>query len=101
MCRAPWARRNTDDIDVRIRVDHPVALSGWLATGELDLAVTMVLEPDVEPDDILLWPDELVWAHSSSGDFAHFERVAPVTFGRRCFFGAVATDLLHPRGRSV
>ena len=91
---APWARRNTDDIDVRIRVDHPVALAGWLATGEIDLAVTMVLEPDVEPDDVLLWPDELVWAHSASGDFAHLERIPLVTFGHRCFFGAVAGELL-------
>jgi DNA-binding transcriptional LysR family regulator len=91
---APWARRNTDDIDVRIRVDHPVALAGWLATGEIDLAVTMVLEPDVEIDDVLLWPDELVWAHSASGDFAHLARVPLVTFGRRCFFGAVAGELL-------
>ncbi len=91
---APWARRNTDDIDVRIRVDHPVALAGWLATGEIDLAITMVLEPDVEPGDVLLWPDELVWAHSASGDFAHIARVPLVTFGRRCFFGAVAVELL-------
>ena len=91
---APWARRNTDDIDVRIRVDHPVAIAGWLATGEIDLAVTMVLEPDVQPGDVLLWPDELVWAHSASGDFGHLDRVPLVTFGRRCFFGAVATDLL-------
>ena len=91
---APWARRNTDDIDVRIRVDHPVALAGWLATGEIDLAVTMVLEPDVEPDDVLLWPDELVWAHSASGDFAHLLRIPLVTFGHRCFFGAVADELL-------
>jgi len=91
---APWARRNTDDIDVRIRVDHPVALAGWLATGEIDLAVTMVLEPDVEPDDVLLWPDELVWAHSASGDFAHLLRIPLVTFGHRCFFGAVAGELL-------
>lgn len=91
---APWARRNTDDIDVRIRIDHPVALAGWLSTGEIDLAITMVLEPDVEPDDVLLWPDELVWAHSASGDFAHLPRVPLVTFGRRCFFGAVASELL-------
>ena len=95
---APWARRNTDDIDVRIRVDHPVALAAWLATGEIDLAVTMVLEPDVQADDVLLWPDELVWAHSASGDFAHLERVPLVTFGRRCFFGSVASDLLTRAG---
>jgi DNA-binding transcriptional LysR family regulator len=91
---APWARRNTDDIDVRIRVDHPVALAGWLATGEIDLAITMVLEPDVQPGDVLLWPDGLVWAHSASGDFGHLDRVPLVTFGRRCFFGAVASELL-------
>ncbi len=92
---APWARRNTDGVDVRIRVDHPVALAGWLATGEIDLAVTMVLEPDVEPTTmLLLWPDELVWAHSASGDFAHLERIPLVTFGHRCFFGAVADELL-------
>lgn len=91
---APWARRNTDGVDVRIRVDHPVALAGWLATGEIDLAVTMVLEHDVKPDDELLWPDELVWAHSASGDFAHLKRVPLVTFGRRCFFGAIADRLL-------
>jgi DNA-binding transcriptional LysR family regulator len=66
----------------------------WLATGEIDLAVTMVLEHDVKPDDELLWPDELVWAHSASGDFAHLKRVPLVTFGRRCFFGAIADRLL-------
>ena len=91
---APWARRNIDDLDVRIRVDHPVALAGWLATGEIDLAITMVLEPDVQPGDVLLWPDELVWVHSASGDFGDLDRVPLVTFGRRCFFGAVATELL-------
>ena len=91
---APWARRNTDAIDVRIRVDHPVALAGWLDTGELDLAVTMVLDDNVEPGDVLLWSDELVWAHSSSGDFSRLDRVPLVTFGRRCFFGAVAAELL-------
>lgn len=95
---APWARRNDDEIDVRIKVDHPVALAEWLGSGRLDLAVTMVLEHDVLESDIRLWPDSLVWAHSANGDFGEIERVPLVTFGSRCFFGAVASGLLKEAG---
>lgn len=91
---APWARRNDDEIDVRIKVDHPVAIAEWLASKRLDLAVTMVLEHDLRDSDTPLWPDSLVWAHSVNGDFADIERVPLVTFGPRCFFGSVASELL-------
>lgn len=95
---APWFRRHSADVDLKISLEQPATLDEWLADGRIDLAVTIALEPDITPEDVVLDRDDLVWAHSPGVDFFASPPLPLVTWGPRCFFGTVASRLLTDAG---
>jgi len=92
---APWFRRHSSDIELRISLEQPATLDEWLAEGRIDLAITIVLEDDIDGRDVVLARDDLVWAHSAGVDFLAAPPLPLITWGPRCFFGAVAGRLLN------
>jgi DNA-binding transcriptional LysR family regulator len=91
---APWFRRHSADVDLKISLEQPATLDEWLADGRIDLAVTIALETDITHDDVVLDRDDLVWAHSPGVDFLATPRLPLITWGPRCFFGTLASRLL-------
>jgi DNA-binding transcriptional LysR family regulator len=91
---APWFRRQSSDIELRISLEQPATLDEWLTDGRIDLAITITLEDNIDDRDIVLDRDDLVWAHSSGVDFLSAPPLPLVTWGPRCFFGTLASQLL-------
>jgi len=95
---APWFRRHSADVDLKISLEQPATLAEWLTDGRIDLAITVTIEDDVHDRDIILDRDDLVWAHSPGVDFFASPPLPLVTWGPRCFFGTVASRLLTDAG---
>jgi len=95
---APWFRRHSADVELKISLEQPATLDEWLTDGRIDLAITVTLEDDVDDTDIVLDRDDLVWAHSPGVDFLAAPRLPLITWGPRCFFGTLASQLLSASG---
>ena len=91
---APFFRRHSANVDLKISLDQPATLDEWLAAGRIDLAITITLDTDIDECDVVLDRDHLVWAHSPGADFFHDPVLPLITWGPRCFFGTVASRLL-------
>lgn len=91
---APWLRRSSPDIDLRVTIEQPKTIEQLLAEGRIDIALTIVPDDQVGDDDIVLSRDELVWAHGAGTDFDDVRPLPLITWGPRCFVGALATQLL-------
>ena len=95
---APWFRRHGPDIDLRISVDQPATIDEWLADGRIDVAVTLVIEDDIEDDDVVLAREELVWAHSAGIAIGELASIPLITWGPKCLFAPLATRTLSSAG---
>ncbi len=95
---APWFRRHGPDIDLRISIDQPATIDEWLDEGRIDVAVALVLEADIGPDDAVLSIDKLVWAHSAGIDVNELASIPLITWGPRCLFTPLATRTLSSAG---
>lgn len=95
---APWFRRNGSDVDLRISIEQPMTLDAWLDEGRIDIAITLVLDDRIRDDDLVLQRDELVWAQSPGVDFLAEPPLPLITWGSRCFYGALACRLLSAAG---
>ena len=91
---APWFRRHSADVELKISLEQPATLDEWLTDGRIDLAITITLEDDIDDRDIVLDRDDLVWAHSPGVDFLSALPLPLITWGPRCFFGTLASQLL-------
>jgi len=91
---APWFRRHSAHVDLRISLEQPATLDEWLTDGRIDLAITITLDSDIDDRDIVLDRDDLVWAHSPGVNFLAASPLPLVTWGPRCFFGTLASRLL-------
>ncbi len=95
---APWFRRHSADVELKISLEQPATLDEWLTDGRIDLAITITREDDIDDPDIVLDRDDLVWAHSPGVDFLASPPLPLVTWGPRCFFGTLASQLLTTDG---
>lgn len=91
---APWFRRHSADVELKISLEQPATLDEWLTDGRIDLAITIAVEEDIDDGDIVLDRDDLVWAHSPGVDFLTTPPLPLITWGPRCFFGTLASRLL-------
>ena len=95
---APWFRLEQPEVELTIRVEQPATVDEWLADGHIDLAVTLALDEDVLPDDVVLFSEGLVWAHSHALDIAALTSIPLITWGSRSFSARVAGRELTANG---
>ena len=94
----PWFRRQRPDVELRIRVEQPATVDEWLADGHIDLAVTLVLDEEVSPDDVVLSTENLVWAHSPGIDVTELSSIPLITWGSRSLSARLAAQVLTAAG---
>lgn len=86
-------RRVHPGVDVDLIVDRASVVRTGLAEGRLDVGMIEGLEQSVEPNDRILWSDELVWVTGTCCD--HDQGVVPlITFGIDCFYRTIGEPLL-------
>jgi len=70
---------------VEFTLDHSGSLIEWVDSGQIDLAVFEVRTTEIQPTDIELWTDDLVWVTSAACCFD--EGVVPmIDFGVHCYY---------------
>lgn len=83
-----------------VRLHHRVGLSApisqQLKSGELDVALIRIFEP--EPGDVVLWSDRLQWVCSPSYIDHVGDHVPLITFGSNCIIRPVMVDALNDAG---
>ncbi len=83
-----------------VRLHHRVGLSApigqQLKSGDLDVAIIQTLEP--EPNDRVLWTDQLQWVCSPSYVDTEGDIVPLITFGANCIVRPLTIDALNNAG---
>ncbi len=86
----------------QIQLDVRVHLSGivheWLDDGHVDLAVVQIPTTHVEPDDVVLWTDHVIWAIGVDHEFDLTKPVPIVSFGQGLVYLDDAEEALSRSG---
>ncbi len=78
-------------------VNQSRVLLPLLARGRVDVAVVQVTEEEVEPDDVVLWTEDLRWA--THRDLPHDDGVVSlITYGENGFYRPVSEPILEKHG---
>lgn len=78
-------------------VNQSRALLPLLARGRVDVAVVQVIEEEVQPDDVVLWTDELRWA--THRDLPYDDgMVNLISYGEGGFYRPVGESILEKHG---
>ncbi len=85
-----------------IRLHVRVHLSGlvreWLEDGEVDLVVAQIPVTEVEPDDVVLWREQLTWVHGLDSVFDLADEIPVVTFGPGLVYLDASSEALDRGG---
>lgn len=90
-------RRKHPATDVQFSVDHTGALTEWVASGEIDVAIFQVIESSRRPTDIILWSEDLVFVTSAAEPFADGP-VPFLDFGSHCYYNEFTHGILERAG---
>ena len=58
-------RHQHPNTNLKIQVEQSLVLQQWLRQGSIDLALLQLESDQLQPDDVLLWEDELIWGKRS------------------------------------
>jgi DNA-binding transcriptional LysR family regulator len=84
-------------LTIEIRIDTSNSLLADVGEGRLDLVLVQIDAGDRQPDDTVLWLDELGWI--SSPEWTYLEGPVPVvSFGDDCFYRPRASRALAEAG---
>jgi DNA-binding transcriptional LysR family regulator len=90
-------RRLYPEATIEFIVNQSRALVPELKRGRIDVAVIQVREDEVEPDDVVLWSEELRWATHRDHHFE--EGVVPlISLGVNGFYRPVSEPILTRHG---
>lgn len=82
------------DATIEFIVNNSRLLLSMLGRGRVDVAVVQVTEEEVQPDDVVLWTDDLCWA--THRDLAYDEGVVDlITYGENGFYRPVGESILE------
>lgn len=85
------------DATIEFVVNQSRLLLAMLARGRVDVAVVQVTEEEVQPDDVVLWTEELRWA--THRDLPHDDgTVDLISYGENGFYRPVSEPILEQHG---
>lgn len=89
------------NVSLYARVAQSLMLNLWLTTGEIDVAILQTFTHDIEPGDIELWREDLIWVRSVDHPPQLGESIAFVSFDSNSFYKLAAMRHLTEAGRSL
>jgi len=93
-------RRDNPHVGVHTRLAPSRVLDTLSRSGELDIALLQVLEPELDSDDVVIRRTKVGWFASDELQLGPNDPVPLVTFGPHCFYRPLAESRLEPSGRS-
>jgi DNA-binding transcriptional LysR family regulator len=94
-------RRLHPNVSLSIRVAQSLLLQQWLRGGEVDMAVMQIFVDEIEPDDVELGREDLIWVHSTDHPLTFESSIPFVSFDANCFYRRAAETALAETGRSL
>lgn len=88
-------QRTHPGVKLQVSVELPLTILDWLEQGAIDVAIVPVDDSMMKVGDTVLWEDDLVWAQSKDWDFSGVDRIPLVSFGEKCFFRRLTSQLLN------
>jgi DNA-binding transcriptional LysR family regulator len=89
------------NVSLYARVAQSLMLNSWLASGEIDLAILQTFTQDIEPGDIELWREDLIWVGSLDHPSQLGDTIPFVSFDSNSFYKLAAMRHLSAAGRSL
>ena len=89
------------NVSLYARVAQSLMLNFWLSTGEIDMAILQTFTEDMEPDDIELWREDLIWVRSVDHPPQLGEIIPFVSFDSNSFYKLAAMRHLSAVGRTL
>ncbi len=90
-------KRMYPDATIEFVVNQSRLLGPLLARGAIDVAVLQVREDEVEPDDAVLWSEQLFWATHRDMPYEDGE-VPLISYGENGFYRPVSEPILERHG---
>ncbi len=78
-------------------ISNSKSLEASLQSGSIDVAVLQVAEDDLQPNDVVLWSDDLHWVTCCETPF-EAGTVPLITFGEHCFYRRLSEPILTAHG---
>ncbi len=94
-------RRLHPQVTLSIKVAQSLMLRHWLESGEVDLAILQVFENEMQPDDIELWREDLLWVRAADHPITYDRLIPFVSFDAQCFYRLAAQRALAERGQAL
>jgi len=93
-------RRDNPHVGVHTRMAPSRVLDTLSKSGELDIALLQVLEPELQDADVVIRRMKVGWFASNELTLKPGEPVPLITFGPHCFYRPLAESRLEPSGRT-
>lgn len=90
-------KRMYPDATIEFVVNQSRLLLPMLARGTIDVAVLQVRDDEVEPDDVVLWSEQLCWATHRDMPYEDGE-VPLISYGENGFYRPVSEPILERHG---
>lgn len=90
-------RRQHPGATVEFTVNHTGDIHDWVANGDIDVALLQTTEDGVQPNDVRLWNEDLVWVTSENENFDH-QPIPILDFGCHCYYNSFAHAILEQSG---
>ncbi|MEM7324770.1 MAG: substrate-binding domain-containing protein, partial [Actinomycetota bacterium] len=90
-------RRRHPGANVDFTVNHSGDFDEWLENGKVDVALLQTTEERIEPDDVRLWSEDLVWVTSENENFDE-QPVPFLDFGAHCYYNSFSHGILERAG---
>ena len=74
------------DVKVKTRVDQSLVLNDQLNDSSLDMVVMQVFKHEVNPNDLVLREDYLIWVKSVDYEFVDGKHPPFIAFDQNCFY---------------